>query len=151
VASAVLHCSTEIALFQSFSSVDPSSRACSTTLETCRGPHETPDPAPNRACKRRSGFPVVIAKPEHAERDPIMEISRDRPDAAHFLGRRRIQFYMISDELVNSLRDVAAGVVLARQRGANRAAFVILGRRRRHSLRKLLDFERNQRREAWRS
>jgi dihydroflavonol-4-reductase len=113
-----LHCSTESILFRPSLSENAVAQGTVPTADDMPGPYTRSKMLAEQLAMRAaaSGFPVVIGSPTM----PIGPHDRNlTPPAAmirHFLSRR-LQFYL--DFIVNlvDVRDVAAGLVLALERG----------------------------------
>jgi dihydroflavonol-4-reductase len=113
-----LHCSTESILFRSSPSVDASAQDTLQPAHAMSGPYTRSKMLAEQLAMQAaaSGFPVVIGTPtmpigphDHNFTPPVAMLR-------HFLGRR-LQLYL--DFIVNlvDVRDVAAGLVLAMERG----------------------------------
>lgn len=113
-----LHCSTESILFRSSPSVDASAQDVLLPVHAMPGPYTRSKMLAEQLAMQAaaSGFPVVIGTPtmpigphDHNFTPPVAMLR-------HFLDRR-LQLYL--DFIVNlvDVRDVAAGLVLAMERG----------------------------------
>jgi nucleoside-diphosphate-sugar epimerase len=113
-----LHCSTESILFRSSPSEDASAEDILLPADAMPGPYTRSKMLAEQCAMQAasSGFPVVIGTPtmpigphDHNITPPVAMLQ-------HFLGKR-LQLYL--DFMVNlvDVRDVAAGLVLAMERG----------------------------------
>ena len=123
----LLHCSTESILFRPSPSRD-------VTDDTCLAPEEMPGPytrskmlAEQLAIQSASsGFPVVIGTPTMPIGLHDHNLTPPTAMLRHFVGRR-IQLYL--DFVVNlvDVRDVAAGLILAMERGQSGHRYILGG------------------------
>jgi len=113
-----LHCSTESILFRSSPSGDADAEDTPLTADDMPGPYTRSKKLAEQLAVRAaaSGFPVVIGSPTMPIGPHDHNLTPPAAMLQHFLSRR-IQFYL--DFVVNlvDVRDVAAGLILAMERG----------------------------------
>ena len=133
-----LHCSTESILFSPSSSVPVVNEQVSTTLDEMPGAYTRSKILAEQSALQAaaSGFPVVIANPTMPIGPHHGNLKPPTLMLQHFLGRR-IQFYLDFTMNLVDVRDVAAGLVLAMQRGQIGHRYILGGED--ISLRQLLD------------
>jgi dihydroflavonol-4-reductase len=133
-----LHCSTESILFSPSSSVPVVNEQVSTTLDEMPGAYTRSKILAEQSALQAaaSGFPVVIANPTMPIGPHHGNLTPPTLMLQHFLGRR-IQFYLDFTMNLVDVRDVAAGLVLAMQRGQIGHRYILGGED--ISLRQLLD------------
>ena len=133
-----LHCSTESILFGPSSSVPVVNEQVSTTLDEMPGAYTRSKILAEQSALQAaaSGFPVVIANPTMPIGPHHGNLTPPTLMLQHFLGRR-IQFYLDFAMNLVDVRDVAAGLVLAMQRGQIGHRYILGGED--ISLRQLLD------------
>jgi Nucleoside-diphosphate-sugar epimerases len=136
--SRFLHCSTESILFSPSSSVPVVNEQVSTTLDEMPGAYTRSKILAEQSALQAaaSGFPVVIANPTMPIGPHHGNLTPPTLMLQHFLGRR-IQFYLDFTMNLVDVRDVAAGLVLAMQRGQIGHRYILGGED--ISLRQLLD------------
>jgi dihydroflavonol-4-reductase len=133
-----LHCSTESILFSPSSSVPVVNEQVSTTLDEMPGAYTRSKILAEQSALQAaaSGFPVVIANPTMPIGPHHGNLTPPTLMLQYFLGRR-IQFYLDFTMNLVDVRDVAAGLVLAMQRGQIGHRYILGGED--ISLRQLLD------------
>jgi dihydroflavonol-4-reductase len=135
--SRFLHCSTESILFSPTNTDPVVTESVRTRPEDMPGAYTRSKMLAEQRAQQAaaSGFPVVIANPTM----PIGPHRRLTPPTAmlHYFLNRRVQVYI--DFVLNlvDVRDVAAGLVLAMERGRLGERYILGGQN--ISLRKLLD------------
>jgi dihydroflavonol-4-reductase len=136
--SRFLHCSTESILFGHSSTESVVTEWIDTTLDEMPGPYTRSKMlAEQRALRAAAtGFPVVIANPTMPIGPHHGNLTPPNLMLQHFLARR-LQFYL--DFMMNlvDVRDVAAGLLLAMERGQIGHRYILGGED--ISLRRLLD------------
>jgi dihydroflavonol-4-reductase len=126
--SRLLHCSTESILFR------PASTDSALTEHTCATLDEMPGAytrskmlAEQRALQAAaSGFPVVIANPTMPIGPHDGSLTPPTLMLQHFLSRR-VQIYLNFVMNLVDVRDVAAGLLLAMERGQNGQRYILGG------------------------
>ena len=113
-----LHCSTESILFRSSSAEDAGSEDSLLLADEMPGPYTRSKMlADNIAVQAAaSGFPVVIACPTMPIGPFDYNLTPPTAMLRHFLGKRHILYLNFIVNLVD-VRDVAAGLILAMERG----------------------------------
>jgi nucleoside-diphosphate-sugar epimerase len=136
--SRFVHCSTESILFSPTSAEPVVSEKVSTTLDEMPGAYTRSKILAEQTALQAaaSGFPVVIANPTMPIGPHHGNLTPPTLMLQHFLGRR-IQFYLDFTMNLVDVRDVAAGLVLAMQRGQIGQRYILGGED--ISLRQLLD------------
>jgi dihydroflavonol-4-reductase len=113
-----LHCSTESILFRSSPSEDAVAEDAQLTADKMPGPYTRSKLLAEQVAMRAaaSGFPVVVACPTMPIGPFDKKLTPPTAMLRHFLGKR-LQLYL--DFIVNlvDVRDVAAGLILAMERG----------------------------------
>jgi len=124
----LLHCSTESILFSRSTSEAAVAENTSMTLDEMPGAYTRSKMLAERLALQAaaSGFPVVIASPTMPIGPHDHNLTPPTAMLRHFLSRR-VQFYL--DFVVNlvDVRDVAAGLVLAMERGRNGHRYILGG------------------------
>ena len=133
-----LHCSTESILFSPSSSESVVSERVSTTLDEMPGAYTRSKILAEQTALQAAaaGFPVVIANPTMPIGPHHGNLTPPTLMLQHFLGRR-LQFYLDFTMNLVDVRDVAAGLALAMQRGQIGHRYILGGED--ISLRQLLD------------
>jgi dihydroflavonol-4-reductase len=135
----LLHCSTESILFRSSPSDAGAAEDTLPSVDDMPGPYTRSKLLAEQLAVQaaKSGFPVVIANPTMPIGPHDHNLTPTAAMLRHFLGKR-LQFYL--DFVVNlvDVRDVAAGLVLAMDRGQVGHRYVLGGES--ISLKKLLQY-----------
>ena len=136
--SRFLHCSTESILFGASSSEPVVSERVSTTLDEMPGAYTRSKMLAEQSALEAAatGLPVVIANPTMPIGPHHGNLTPPNLMLQHFLDRR-VQFYVDFTMNLVDVRDVAAGLVLAMQRGQIGHRYVLGGED--ISLRRLLE------------
>jgi dihydroflavonol-4-reductase len=136
--SRFLHCSTESILFSPTSAEPVVSEQVSTKLDEMPGAYTRSKILAEQTALQAAaaGFPVVIANPTMPIGPHHGNLTPPTLMLQHFLGRR-IQFYLDFTMNLVDVRDVAAGLLLAMQRGQTGHRYILGGED--ISLRQLLD------------
>ena len=141
----LLHCSTESILFRPSRSDGVAAEDVLLTAEDMPGPYTRSKMLAEQLAVQAaaSGFPVVIGSPTMPIGPHDHNLTPPTAMLRHFLNNR-FQFYL--DFVVNlvDVRDVAAGLVLAMERGRVQAS--IYPRRRKHSAEKAPSIYRGDKR-----
>jgi dihydroflavonol-4-reductase len=116
--SRFLHCSTESILFSKSSTDAFVTEQVTTTLDEMPGPYTRSKLLAEQSALHAAatGFPIVIASPTMPIGPHHGNLTPPNLMLQHFLARR-LQFYIDFTMNLVDVRDVAAGMVLAMQRG----------------------------------
>jgi dihydroflavonol-4-reductase len=124
----LLHCSTESILFRSSSMGDAAVEDILLTADDMPGPYTRSKLLAERLAMEAaaSGFPVVIGSPTMPIGPHDHNLTPPTAMLRHFLGKR-VQFYL--DFVLNlvDVRDVAAGLILAMERGQIGQRYILGG------------------------
>jgi dihydroflavonol-4-reductase len=123
-----LHCSTESILFRPAASEDASADNAALSADDMPGPYTRSKLLAEQLAAQAAaaGFPVVIACPTMPIGSHDHNLTPPAAMLRHFLGRR-LQLYL--DFVVNlvDVRDVAAGLILAMERGQPGHRYILGG------------------------
>ncbi len=124
----LLHCSTESILFRPASTDSALTEHICATLDEMPGPYTSSKMlAEQRALQAAaSGFPVVIANPTMPIGPHDGSLTSPTLMLQHFLSRR-VQIYLNFVMNLVDVRDVAAGLLLAMERGQNGQRYILGG------------------------